>query len=70
MIEISLAPVILVQACSRKQTRIGNLDSSGRCCSGGGRHINNYRKQKAAGTKTEDRDRHTSRIEYVSNNMW
>lgn len=53
LIEISLAPVILVQACSRKQTRIGNLDSSGRCCSGGGRRINNYRKQKAAGAKTE-----------------
>lgn len=31
LIEISLAPVILVQACSRKQTQIEDLDSSGRC---------------------------------------
>lgn len=59
LIEISLAPVILVQACSRKQTPIGNLDSSGRCYSGGDRHINNYMKQKAAGA--EQRDRHTAR---------
>ena len=59
LIEISLAPVILVQACSRKQTPIGNLDSSGRCYIGGDRHINNYMKQKAAGA--EQRDRHTAR---------
>lgn len=53
LIEISLAPGILVRACSRKQARVGNLDSSGRYCSGGGRCVNNYRKQKAAGAKTE-----------------
>lgn len=67
LIEISLAPVILVQACSRKQTQIENLDSSGRCCSGEGRHINNYMKQKVVSAK--QRDRHTARIE-VLNNMW
>lgn len=57
LIEISLAPVILVQACSRKQTQIEHLDSSGRCCSGGDKHINNYMKQKVVGA--EQRGKHT-----------
>ena len=68
LIEISLAPVISGQACSRKQTRTGNSDSSGRCYSGGDGHIHNYKKRKAASAK--QRDRHASRTEEISNNMW
>lgn len=55
LIEISLAPVILVRACSRKQTQIENVDSSGRCYSLGDKHINNYMKQKAVGAEQRDK---------------
>lgn len=68
LIEISLAPVILVRACSRKQAQIENLDSSGRCYSGGDKHINNYMKQKAVGA--EQRDKHTVKTETVNNTWW
>lgn len=68
LIEISLAPVILVQTCSRKQAQIENLDSSGRCCSGRDTHTNNYMLQQKA-VSTKERDRHPARRE-VLNNTW